>query len=79
LCTATLFVFSFISPHLFYHSWQWDARANASLVKGNVAHTCRKFDKITEWAKQRVLVNAYDPTVHIKDDIVVPILHQEMS
>ncbi|KAJ7305606.1 hypothetical protein DFH08DRAFT_976170 [Mycena albidolilacea] len=59
--------------------WQWDARANASLVKGNVAHTCRKFDKITEWAKQRVLVNAYDPTVHIKDDIVVPILHQEMS
>ncbi|KAF7349870.1 hypothetical protein MVEN_01287500 [Mycena venus] len=59
--------------------WQWDPRANESLVKGNVAHTCRKFDKITEWAKQRVLVNAYDPTVHIEDDIVVPILHQEMS
>ncbi|KAJ7667179.1 hypothetical protein B0H17DRAFT_1088947 [Mycena rosella] len=59
--------------------WQWDPRANASLVKGNVAHTCRKFDKITEWAKQRVLVNTYDPTVHIEDDIVVPVLHQEIS
>ncbi|KAJ7869753.1 hypothetical protein B0H14DRAFT_2726991 [Mycena olivaceomarginata] len=58
--------------------WQWDPQTNASIVKGNVAHTCRKFDKITEWAKQRVLVNAYDPTVHIEDDIVVPVLHQEM-
>ncbi|KAJ6489823.1 hypothetical protein C8R45DRAFT_1213267 [Mycena sanguinolenta] len=59
--------------------WQWDSRANESLVKGNVAHTCRKFDKITEWAKQRVLVNTYDPKVHIEDDIVIPVLHQAIS
>ncbi|KAF7345303.1 hypothetical protein MSAN_01907000 [Mycena sanguinolenta] len=59
--------------------WQWDSKANESRVKGNVAHTCRKFDKITEWAKERVLVNTYDPTVRIEDDIVIPVLHQEIS
>ncbi|KAF7345275.1 hypothetical protein MSAN_01904200 [Mycena sanguinolenta] len=59
--------------------WQWDSQANESRVKGNVAHTCRKFDKITEWAKERVLVKTYDPTVHIEDDIVIPVLHQEIS
>ncbi|KAF7345278.1 hypothetical protein MSAN_01904500 [Mycena sanguinolenta] len=59
--------------------WQWNSRANESQVKGNVAHTCRRFDKITEWAKERVLVNTYDPTVHIEDDIVIPVLHQEIS
>ncbi|KAJ7641907.1 hypothetical protein FB45DRAFT_901314 [Roridomyces roridus] len=58
--------------------WQWAASLNETIVKGNVAHTCRKFDKITDWAKERLLVNAYDPFVHMEDDIVVPILHQEM-
>ncbi|KAJ7202035.1 hypothetical protein GGX14DRAFT_570934 [Mycena pura] len=50
--------------------WQWENWVNASIVKGNVAHTCRKFDKLQEWAKDRMLLKAYDPTVHIEDDIV---------
>ncbi|KAJ6629332.1 hypothetical protein B0H10DRAFT_1986679 [Mycena sp. CBHHK59/15] len=58
--------------------WQWADFMNASIVKGNVAHTCRKFDKLQDWAKERMLINTYDPTVHIEDDIVVPIFHNEI-
>ncbi|KAJ7168013.1 hypothetical protein C8R46DRAFT_1191963 [Mycena filopes] len=57
--------------------WQWDERQNASVVKGKVAHTCRKFDKLKAWAEDRMLLGAYDPTVHIEDDIVVPVLSPE--
>ncbi|KAJ7791383.1 hypothetical protein B0H13DRAFT_1521822, partial [Mycena leptocephala] len=35
--------------------WQWDSTLNASVFKGNVAHTCRKFDKVQAWAKDRML------------------------
>ncbi|KAJ7062079.1 hypothetical protein C8F01DRAFT_1284132 [Mycena amicta] len=59
--------------------WQWKNWANASLVQGNVAHTCRKFDKIQDWAKDRMLLKTYDPTVRIEDDIVVPVFHNDMS
>ncbi|KAJ6472637.1 hypothetical protein DFH09DRAFT_1007721 [Mycena vulgaris] len=59
--------------------WQWEKSMNASIVKGNVAHTCRKFDKIQEWAKERKVVKMPDPTVHIEDDIVVPIFHNDFQ
>jgi len=52
--------------------WQWDDRFNSSIVKGNVAHTCRNFEKIQDWAKQRMLKKPYIHTVKITDDIVVP-------
>ncbi|KAF7359839.1 hypothetical protein MVEN_00709300 [Mycena venus] len=55
--------------------WQWDSTLNASVFKGNVAHTCRKFDKIQAWAKEHMLTKVYDPTIHIEDDIVVPIFY----
>ncbi|KAF7359820.1 hypothetical protein MVEN_00707300 [Mycena venus] len=58
--------------------WQWEDYLNASVVKGNVAHTCRKFDKLQTWAKNRTLRKAYDPTVHIEDDIVVPVFYSEL-
>ncbi|KAK7052481.1 hypothetical protein R3P38DRAFT_2860572 [Favolaschia claudopus] len=59
--------------------WQWHRALNTSIVKGNVAHTCRKFDKIQQWAKDRMLLETYDPTVHIEDDIVVPIFHNDFD
>ncbi|KAJ7696318.1 hypothetical protein B0H17DRAFT_929641, partial [Mycena rosella] len=58
--------------------WQWQDSKNTTMVKGNVAHTCRKFDKLQDWAKEHILKNKYDPTVHIEDDIVVPIFHNEI-
>ncbi|KAJ7929774.1 hypothetical protein B0H13DRAFT_1595975 [Mycena leptocephala] len=59
--------------------WQWENSMNNSIVKGNIAHTCRKFDKIQNWAKARRMIKVYDPTVHIQDDIVVPIFHNEIE
>ncbi|KAJ7485550.1 hypothetical protein FB451DRAFT_1392289 [Mycena latifolia] len=58
--------------------WQWHDSRNHTNVMGNIAHTCRKFDKLQAWAKQRVLKVKYDPYVHIEDDIVVPIFHNEI-
>ncbi|KAJ6555094.1 hypothetical protein DFH09DRAFT_1165509 [Mycena vulgaris] len=59
--------------------WQWENWTNASIVKGNVAHTCRKFDKLQDWGIEHMMQNVYDPTVRIEDDIVVPIFHNEIA
>jgi hypothetical protein len=69
---------SALSPLNSRISWQWSDYFNTSLVKGNIAHTCRKFDRLQEWAKQRMIANVYDPTVHIEDDIVIPVFHNEI-
>ncbi|KAJ6478196.1 hypothetical protein C8R45DRAFT_1101585 [Mycena sanguinolenta] len=58
--------------------WQWQDLKNISMVKGNIAHTCRKFEKLQDWAKERMMNIRYDPTVHIEDDIVIPIFHNEI-
>ncbi|KAF7345933.1 hypothetical protein MVEN_01615600 [Mycena venus] len=59
--------------------WQWDESRNTTRVKGNIAHTCRNFEKLQDWAKERILINEYDPTVNIEDDIVVPIIQKEFG
>ncbi|KAJ7138306.1 hypothetical protein C8R44DRAFT_607441, partial [Mycena epipterygia] len=58
--------------------WQWDDLVKTTKVQGKIAHTCRKFDKLHDWAKEHGLKTKYDPTVHIEDDIVVPIFHNEI-
>jgi len=55
--------------------WQWEDWAGKSIVKGDIAHTCRKFPAIQDWAKERVLAGQYNPTVQINDGIVIPVLH----
>ncbi|CAK5276540.1 unnamed protein product [Mycena citricolor] len=59
--------------------WQWKDWANSSLVRGDVAHTCRKFNKIQDWALGRMVKQKYDPTVRIDDDIVVPMYQHDME
>ncbi|KAK7029391.1 hypothetical protein VNI00_014645 [Paramarasmius palmivorus] len=55
--------------------WQWEDWINSSIVKGDIAHTCRNFEKIQDWAKERQLPGQFNPNVHLKDDIVIPVLH----
>ena len=50
---------------------------NSSIVKGDVAHTCRNFEKVRDWARERVLPKPFDPTVHLTDDIVIPVLQAD--
>ncbi|KAL0070222.1 hypothetical protein AAF712_002712 [Marasmius tenuissimus] len=57
--------------------WQWEDWVNSSIVKGDVAHTCRNFKKIQDWAKERVLPKPFDATVHLTDDIVIPVLQAD--
>ncbi|KAF7346863.1 hypothetical protein MSAN_01825700 [Mycena sanguinolenta] len=59
--------------------WQWHDAINKTTVEGNTAHTCRNFDNLLDWAKQRELPDAYDASVHIEDDIVIPVFHTESS
>ncbi|KAK1234337.1 hypothetical protein PQX77_002476, partial [Marasmius sp. AFHP31] len=54
--------------------WQWEDWVNSSIVKGDVAHTCRNFEKIQDWAKERVLPKPFDATVHLIDDIAITAL-----
>ncbi|KAJ7485546.1 hypothetical protein FB451DRAFT_1230229 [Mycena latifolia] len=58
--------------------WQWHDSRNNTNVMGDIAHTCRKFDKLQDWAKDHILKVKYDPLVHIEDDIVVPIFQNEI-
>ncbi|KAJ7625180.1 hypothetical protein B0H17DRAFT_1218853 [Mycena rosella] len=58
--------------------WQWRQSNNSTMGMANVAHTCRKFDKLQDWAKEHALKIHYDDTVHIEDDIVIPIFHNEI-
>ncbi|KAJ7643273.1 hypothetical protein B0H17DRAFT_1104421 [Mycena rosella] len=58
--------------------WQWHDASNFSRPRANVAHTCRKFDKLQDWAKEHAMKIKYDTTVRIEDDIVVPIFHNEI-
>ncbi|KAJ7445295.1 hypothetical protein FB451DRAFT_975033, partial [Mycena latifolia] len=54
--------------------WQWEDASNTTIHKTNVAHTCRNFDKLQDWASVHEMVIELDPTVHIEDDIVIPII-----
>ncbi|KAJ7210215.1 hypothetical protein B0H12DRAFT_1221871 [Mycena haematopus] len=58
--------------------WQWDDSINATRVRGDVAHTCRNFEKLRDWGKEHILIE-YDPTVNIEDDIVVPVIQRDFG
>ncbi|KAJ7840997.1 hypothetical protein B0H13DRAFT_1731986 [Mycena leptocephala] len=51
--------------------WQWDARANYTMPRTNVPHTCRNFDAIQEWARENSLEGDFDFTVHVEYDLEV--------
>ncbi|KAJ7485403.1 hypothetical protein FB451DRAFT_1229610 [Mycena latifolia] len=58
--------------------FQWDDGTKEYRLRADVAHTCRKFDKLQDWAEERVLDKIPDKTIHIEDDLVIPIVHSEM-
>ncbi|KAJ7062078.1 hypothetical protein C8F01DRAFT_1251894 [Mycena amicta] len=51
--------------------WQWDYKQNKSTFQGDVAHTCRNFEKLREWGKSHVIQRHFDTSVRMEDDIVV--------
>ncbi|KAJ7513185.1 hypothetical protein B0H11DRAFT_2268125 [Mycena galericulata] len=58
--------------------WQWHDSSNSSGPSAEIAHTCRKFDKLQDWGKEHAMKVHYDSTVRIDDDIAPPIFHNEI-
>jgi hypothetical protein len=57
------------SPDLSLLVWQWDEGRQLTLPQDTSAHECMKFDRLTEWAVDHALVNEWDRTIHVVDDI----------
>ncbi|TFK38461.1 hypothetical protein BDQ12DRAFT_112969 [Crucibulum laeve] len=55
--------------------WQWAEPLKKAIVRGDVAHTCRNFEKIREWGKESTMRTLHDDTKKIEDGIVIPIIH----
>lgn len=59
--------------------WQWSDGLQKNVFQGGVAHMCRDFDMIQDWARQRALPYHYDSSIHIVDDIRPPIYRSDGS
>jgi hypothetical protein len=50
-----------------------------TLPQDTSAHECVNFDRLAEWAENRVLINEWDRTKHLVDDLQIPIYHSDGS
>ncbi|KAJ7202038.1 hypothetical protein GGX14DRAFT_399612 [Mycena pura] len=59
--------------------WQWDPAQNKTTFQGDVAHTCRNFEKLREWGKSHAIQSHYDTSVRIEDGIVIPNIPKDFA
>jgi hypothetical protein len=52
--------------------WQWRNETQLVHPHGGIVHTCRNFEKISEWAKENKAAVNVDCEKYISDDIVIP-------
>jgi hypothetical protein len=52
--------------------WQWNNFIKRVRPQTGIVHTCRKFDKISDWAKKNKAITTLDTNTYIEDDIVIP-------
>ncbi|KAJ7910449.1 O-methyltransferase-domain-containing protein [Mycena leptocephala] len=57
----------------------WDPKQNKTTFQGDVAHTCRNFDKLRDWGKSHAIRTHYDTSVRIEDDIVIPVIPKQFN
>jgi hypothetical protein len=55
--------------------WQWNEKINSVAGYSAIAHSCRNFDKIKEWALDRRLHDWIDMDFYIPDDLEIPIIY----
>lgn len=48
--------------------WRWIEDNNASKAVSDLVHTCRDWNKIAEWARERT-IKTFDPKIHIMDEL----------
>lgn len=54
--------------------WQWNEKAEAVKIHADIAHTCRRFDLLHDWAREHHLPHQVNLTVKLEDDIVIPVI-----
>ncbi|KAL1754605.1 hypothetical protein FB107DRAFT_275608 [Schizophyllum commune] len=52
--------------------WQWSEQHQSVVGRLNVAHSCRNFDKIRDWARERAAPQAMNVTQRIENDLPYP-------
>lgn len=62
-----------IRPVRSFLVWQWKPEENRTAIAHGI-RTCRNFDRIMDWAKENQLQHHIDLSVHIEDDIEIPII-----
>ena len=57
--------------------WQWSEHYQAVAGRVNVAHSCRNFNKIKDWVRERLAPEMpFDEFEHVENDLPYPpILH----
>ncbi|KAF9467182.1 hypothetical protein BDZ94DRAFT_58297 [Collybia nuda] len=55
--------------------WQWNEEKQAVKIKADVAHTCRRFDILHDWAREHYLESQVNMSVKLEDDIEVPVIY----
>lgn len=45
--------------------WQWSEALNQSYIEMSIAHSCRNYDKIADWAKAHRLDVDFDESIHV--------------
>jgi DNA mismatch repair ATPase MutS len=40
--------------------WRWNKKRQQNMEVGQIAHTCRNFEKIQAWAKERAVYSGFD-------------------
>ncbi|KAJ6526814.1 hypothetical protein B0H19DRAFT_970486, partial [Mycena capillaripes] len=52
--------------------WQWNPGHKRAEIRFDIVHSCRNFDKVADWARERRVETAPDLTIEIEDNIVIP-------
>jgi len=52
--------------------WQWSEELSMVVGYSTQAHSCRNFDKLRDWARQRWLKEWIDPRLYVEDDLPTP-------
>jgi len=53
--------------------WQWGEVENRASIRMDTVHSCRNFDRIADWAKAHRRRKHFNMTVHVEDDIEIPV------
>jgi hypothetical protein len=49
-------------------AWQWFEKDQEAKAVAEIAHTCRNFDDIRDWAKEHK-VKQFDRSIHVEDKL----------